>query len=104
MFSSGLTGWKPNPGKLSVADDIMGNWQAFGNPCIGTEEQINTTFWSQSTYVIPVLGKSNAFIFAADRWKPKDHVDGRYIWLPIQFEEGIPFIKWYDEWDLSIFD
>ncbi|MFO7672550.1 MAG: glycoside hydrolase family 43 protein [Lutibacter sp.] len=104
MFSSGLTGWKPNPGKLSVSDSMMGNWVALENPCIGTDEEMNTTFWSQSTYVLPIVGKKDAFIFMADRWLPENHIDGRYIWLPIQFENGIPVLKWVDSWDLSFFD
>lgn len=104
MISSGLTGWKPNPGKLSVSDNMMGNWTALGNPCIGKDEEMNTTFWSQSTYVLPVVGKKDAFIFMADRWRPENHIDGRYIWLPVEFENGIPVLKWVDSWDLSFFD
>ncbi|MFH4969452.1 glycoside hydrolase family 43 protein [Gaetbulibacter sp. M240] len=104
MFSSGLTGWKPNPGKLAVSDDMMGHWTSLGNPCVGTEEEMNTTFWSQSTYVIPVLGKEDAFIFAADRWNPKNHIDGRYVWLPVQFKNDIPYIEWFDSWNLSFFN
>tara|TARA_R110000868_G_scaffold71022_2_gene208390 strand:- start:245 stop:1333 length:1089 start_codon:yes stop_codon:yes gene_type:complete len=104
MFSSGLTGWKPNPGKLAVANSMFGEWTFLGNPSRGTEEEIATTFWSQSTYIIPVIGKKDAFIFAADRWKPDNAIDGRYVWLPIQFENETPFIKWFDSWDLSFFD
>lgn len=104
MFSSGLTGWKPNPGKLAISNSMMGNWKALGNPCKGTEEEKKTTFWSQSTYVIPVQGKNDAFIFAADRWRPENPIDGRYVWLPIQFENNVPFLEWKDSWDLSFFD
>lgn len=103
MFSSGLTGWKPNPGKLSVADYIMGEWTFLGNPCVGTDEEKNTTFWSQSTFVIPVMGKEEAFIFAADRWNPSNHIDGRYVWLPVQFKNNNPYIEWLDFWNLSVF-
>lgn len=104
MFSSGLTGWKPNPGRLAVADSLMGNWAFLGNPCVGSEDEKATTFKSQSTYVIPVLGKKDAFIFAADRWKPKNPINGRYIWLPIQFKKDIPYLAWEKQWDLSIFE
>jgi len=104
MFSSGLTGWKPNPAKLAVSNSMMGNWKALGNPCKGTEEEKKTTFWSQSTYVIPVQGKNDAFIFAADRWQPENPIDGRYVWLPIRFENNVPFLEWKDYWDLSFFD
>jgi licheninase len=36
----------------------------------------------------------------ADRWRPKNPVDARYIWLPIEFEKGTPVLKWKDEWKL----
>lgn len=104
MISSGTTGWDPNPARLSVADHILGPWKELGDPCRGTEAQNKTTFWSQSTYIIPVLGKKNAFIYMGDRWVPKNAIDGRYIWLPIEFEDGKPILKWYEKWDLSIFN
>jgi hypothetical protein len=40
----------------------------------------------------------------ADRWNPRHPADARYIWLPIQFKDGIPFLSWLDKWDLSVFD
>ncbi|GAA4809912.1 glycoside hydrolase family 43 protein [Litoribaculum gwangyangense] len=104
MFSSGLTGWKPNPGKLAVADNIMGNWTFLGNPCRGTQEENETTFWSQSTYIIPVQGKKDAYIFAADRWQPENPIDGRYVWLPVKFENNIPYLEWEKTWDLNFFN
>jgi hypothetical protein len=39
-----------------------------------------------------------------DRWMPQNPIDGRYIWLPIRFENNKPVIRWSDEWDLSVFD
>ncbi|MBK8515725.1 MAG: family 43 glycosylhydrolase [Saprospiraceae bacterium] len=104
MFTSDLTGWKPNAARLAVSDDILGDWKFLGNPCRGSNAENATTFISQSTYVIPVMGKKDAYIFAADRWRPENAIDGRYIWLPIQFENGYPILKWFDAWDLSIFD
>jgi hypothetical protein len=103
MFSSYTTGWAPNPGRLSVSDNMMSGWKALENPCKGTEEENKTTFRSQSTFVIPVQGKKDAFIFAGDRWNPTNLGDSRYIWLPIEFENGIPFLKWYNSWDLNFF-
>lgn len=102
MITSGLTGWDPNPARSFKAEMLMGTWDSLGNPAKGREAEL--TFRSQSTFVLPVQGKENAFIFMGDRWNPKNHIDGRYIWLPIEFEEGKPVIKWHDEWDLSFFD
>ena len=101
MFSSDCTGWAPNAARLSVADAITGPWTELGNPCRGTPEQMANTFESQSTFVLSVVGRPGVFVFMADRWRPSDAIDGRYVWLPIQFDGGIPYIQWRDEWSLS---
>lgn len=103
MFSSGTTGWKPNPARLSVADKITGEWKTTGNPCRGTEEENKVTFNSQSTNVLPLPGKKNAFIYMGDRWNPENLADSRHIWLPVEWEDGMPVIKWYSSWDLKEF-
>jgi hypothetical protein len=104
MITSGTTGWSPNPARSAVADSIFGRWTRLGNPCRGTPEQNRTTFESQSTYVLELPGKPGAFIFMADRWRPQNAIDGRYLWLPIAWESGQPVIVWHDEWKLSDFD
>ena len=101
MFSSGLTGWKPNPGKSASAKKITGEWKDLGNPCRGTEEENNTTFKSQSTFVLTLGGKSKKYLFLADRWKSEDLKDSRYIWLPIAFEAEKPILKWEDKWKIK---
>jgi hypothetical protein len=51
-----------------------------------------------------MLGRADAFIFMADRWNPQNAIDGRYVWLPVEFRHGEPTISWHDEWDLRFFD
>jgi len=51
-----------------------------------------------------VLGKKDCFVFMADRWRPKNPIDGRYVWLPIEFEDGKPVLRSKKEWDLSFFE
>lgn len=103
MITSGCTGWSPNAARLLVANSVMGNWEYLENPCVGSDKEL--TFHSQSTYILPVAGKKDAFVFMADRWTPDNAIDGRYIWLPIQFREnGIPYLEWMDEWSLDFFD
>lgn len=104
MFSSDCTGWTPNPARLSTADSILGPWTELGNPCIGTPEQMATTFESQSTHVLPVAGKPGAFIYMGDRWRPQNAIDGRHVWLPVEWNDGIPQLRWHDEWNLDFFD
>ena len=102
MITSGCTGWSPNPARLLTATDIMGPWTEFQNPCVGNNAE--KTFESQGTYILPVPGKKNAYIFMGDRWKPKAPLTGSYVWLPVQFDNGLPKLEWMDEWDLSYFD
>jgi hypothetical protein len=95
MISSDCTGWAPNPARLSVADRVFGPWTELGNPCRGSDAENATTFESQSTHVIPVPG---GLIYMGDRWRPKNAIDGRYIWLPFSFEAGVPTLRWHDAW------
>ncbi len=84
-LGSHCSGWAPNAAMSAEADSMLGPWHDLGDPSRGTPEQNKTTFESQSTYVLPVAGKPGAFIFMADRWRPDNAIDGRYVWLPIQF-------------------
>lgn len=101
MITSGCTGWAPNEARLFTASSIWGPWIQHPNPCRGEEAEL--TFRSQSTYILPVEGKSDAFIFMADRWNPDKLSDSRYIWLPLQFENGLPVLKWMNSWNLDFF-
>jgi hypothetical protein len=98
MLASACTGWDPNPAHVAVADRIWGPWRELGNPCRGQDAE--TTFHSQSTFVLPVAGKPDAFIFMADRWNKRNLPDSRYVWLPIRFRDNAPEIEWLDRWDL----
>jgi hypothetical protein len=101
-IGSHTTGWAPNPAFAAVADSLTGPWKELGNPCRGPNAEL--TFGAQSTYVLPVVGNPGAFIFIADRWTPKNAIDGRYVWLPINIAEDNFTITWRDAWDLSAFE
>jgi beta-xylosidase len=102
LITSGCTGWAPNAARLFSTDNLWGTWTQHPNPCVG--ENAGLTFRSQSTYILPLQGKKDAFIFMADRWTPRHPIDGRYIWLPVRFENGLPVLKWQDEWSLIVFE
>jgi beta-xylosidase len=102
MITSGCTGWDPNAARSFVAASVMGPWKPLGNPCVG--EGAELTFESQSTFILPVQGKKDAFIFMADRWRPRNPIDGRYVWLPLEFEGEKPVLRWQDQWSLEVFD
>ncbi len=99
MITSGCTGWAPNPARLSKSTSVFGPWEPLPNPCVG--DKVATTFDSQSTHIQPVIGKDGEWIFMADRWRPENPIDARYVWLPIQFKDGVPYLEWQDEWSIS---
>ncbi|WP_299582331.1 glycoside hydrolase family 43 protein [uncultured Sunxiuqinia sp.] len=101
LIASGCTGWAPNAARSFVADSIWGPWKSLGNPCRGTSVQQQTTFDSQSTFIFENPHNSGEFIFMADRWSPENAIDGRYIWLPIMFENDKPVIHWQGKWKLK---
>lgn len=98
MITSGCTGWEPNKARLLTATSIMGEWRQLPNPCIGKDAE--KTFGGQSTYILPLSGQKDQFVFMADMWRPQSLSDSRYIWLPVRFDEkGTPFIEWADRWN-----
>lgn len=101
MITSGCTGWAPNEARMFTASSIWGPWTQHPNPCVGEDAEL--TFHSQSTFILPVAGKKNAFIFMADRWTPEHPSNARYIWLPIEFENNLPVLRWRDQWNLDFF-
>lgn len=102
LITSGCTGWNANAASYAVADTPLGEWQQYDNPCTG--ENSETTFESQSTYIVPVPGKPGAFIFMADRWNKTDLEDSRYVWLPLTMKDGKPEIEWMPKWDMNVFE
>ena len=98
MITSGCTGWKPNKARLFTAKSLFGEWKQLPSPFVG--EDADMTFGGQSTYILPLPGKKDEFIFMADRWRPDCLADSRYLWLPVRFDtKGTPFIEWVDEWN-----
>ncbi len=101
LITSGCTGWDPNEASLHVADNLFGPWRLLGDPMRGAEAK--KTFGGQSTFVLPVRGRTDSFIFMADEWRPKQLQDSRYIWLPISFSGDDVSIEWKNEWGLVDF-
>ena len=101
MITSGCTGWAPNEARMFSAPSIWGPWTQHPNPCRGPKA--DKTFEGQSTFVLEVGGEKQEVrhIFMADIWRPNHPIDARYIWLPIEFEDGKPVVRWRDEWTLE---
>jgi len=99
FIGSGCTAWEPNAARMAVADSIFGPWHELNNPCVG--DNADKTFRSQSTFVLPVQGRDDLFVFLADRWNQWDLPGSRYVWLPLEFApNGSASLHWHDRWQL----
>ena len=109
---SGCTGWDPNAGRLAYTlgifdtwnhrKDVMQNYSYGENFC--TDDDAYYTYHSQSTCVFPVHGKEHCYIYMGDRWNSSKVASSKYVWLPLSVRSGYPRVRYYDSWDLSIFD
>jgi hypothetical protein len=108
LLTSGCTGWAPNAARSAVAPSIWGPWTERGNPCSGVNPLNRLgpekTFGGQSTFILPVAGKRDAFIAMFDIWKPDNAIDGRYVWLPMRFTDQGFTVEWRNTWDLGVFE
>lgn len=118
MITSGCTGWAPNEALAHAAESVLGPWETLGNPCIGANKIFRqTTFFAQSTFVLPIAELPGYYIFMADRWNPADLRDSRYVWLPmsvsgaadepLEYDFGFPLwsrvsIYWRKNWTLPL--
>ncbi len=107
LFGSGSSSWKPNAARALVSDRITGPYTSLENPAEGLNPHTgmgpDKTFGGQISFVLPVEGKSDAFIAMFDVWKPELPIEGLYLWLPIGMRKGQPVIQWRDRWSLSHF-
>ncbi len=97
LITSLCSGWSPNAALYSVADSMTGKWENKGNPCIGPGAE--TTFEAQSSFVLPVNGETDSYIFIADKWNKTNLPDSRYLWLPLHISDNKVEIKnnWHPE-------
>jgi len=99
ILTSGCTGWDPNPASYAVSDSILGTYTVMGNPCRGVDA--DKTYYSQSTFILPVTGRENKYIALFDRWNKTNLPDSRYVWLPMHFTGDSMVVEWKTEWRLD---
>lgn len=68
MFTSGTTGYVPNPSRVCVFDDPHGEYTDLGCPHI--DDKYDDSFASQIASVLKVQGK-DLYVALADRWLPQ---------------------------------
>ena len=92
--------WLEAKAEYAVSDHPLGDYIVMGDPCIDDVEQ--TTFRSQSTYVLPIDEAKGKFIYMGDRWTPDELGQSPHVWLPLTVDqEGNVSIRWVERWSLG---
>ncbi|VBB44756.1 conserved hypothetical protein [uncultured Paludibacter sp.] len=82
MITSGCTGWEPNQAKYAYSKSLLGPWSELIN--IGNE----TTYHSQSTYILPIEKEEGAqYFYVGDRWNGNSYFKSTYVFLPLEFSD-----------------
>lgn len=101
-FSSGLQGWNSTETKYATAKSLEGPWSDL--KVLLTDPNSRDSFNTQHDFVIPVAGsETTTYVYVGDRysqWTRKG--TGRNIFLPLIWKEGIPTLKWYDNWQIDV--
>ena len=69
LFTSGTTGYTPNPSRVCVFTDPHGEYTDLGDPHVN--DTTASSFCSQITSVIRIPGKKDLYVSLADRWLPQ---------------------------------
>ncbi|HEY6914409.1 MAG TPA: family 43 glycosylhydrolase [Paludibacter sp.] len=90
LITSGCTGWDPNQAKYAYSKSITGPWSELID--LGNQ----TTFNSQSTFILPIEGKkTTSYLYVGDRWDGKQYFNSSYIFLPLSFKNETSLeLKW----------
>jgi hypothetical protein len=96
-ITSGSTGWGPNQATYSTATSITGPWSMQKN--IGD----NTTYHSQSTFIITVASsKTTTYIYAGDKWNSSNLSQSQYLWLPLTANGTTLSMDYLAQWSLDV--
>jgi len=98
--SSGQTGWAPNQAAyLTSTGTIDGPWN---NSFVGLGTN-GSTWSSQPTYVIPIVGsQTTTYIYAGDIWNPNNLSLSTYLWLPLTFDGTTWHLTYAAQWSINL--
>lgn len=97
MITSHATGWDPNQAGYASAPAIDGPWTDI------TDMADSTTYDTQSTYVLPIMGsEKTTYMYLGDRWQDPDLVSSKYIWLPLKVNGQKLALDYYDTWRINV--
>ncbi len=99
IIGSWMSGWDPNPNQYATATSLAGPWSEFKD----VAPPATKTYGSQSTLMLKVVGtRRTTVIFMGDMWRPNEHRDGRYLWMPLEIGHGKLSLPKPRPWSLNL--
>ena len=94
-FSSHTTSWERNDNMYVSSESLSGPWERHET----FAPEGSKTWNSQTSFILPVVnGNDTTFVYMGDRWSfPKQRSAATYVWQPIGWVDGEPFIPLYAE-------
>jgi len=99
-ISSGQTGWAPNQAAYYTSTgSIVGPW----NNSLTAVGANGSTWNSQPTYVIPIVGsQTTTYIYASDIWNSSNLSLSTYLWLPFTFDGTKWNLTYSAQWSINL--
>jgi F5/8 type C domain/Glycosyl hydrolases family 43 len=98
--TSETNGVKPSPTRYYTSANLAGPWSA---ATMLSTPGSSTTYETQCDFVFPFTGtQGTCYMFDADRWLPTGPKQGGYLWLPLEFNNTVPTLNYYQDWDLNV--
>lgn len=99
FVGSHLSGWTANPNVYATSRSLAGPWSEFRD--IAPPEK--NTYGSQSTMLLKIVGsKTNAVIFMGDIWRHPKLANSRYLWMPLEIDDGKMWLPGPKPWQLDV--
>ncbi|MCR4562051.1 MAG: family 43 glycosylhydrolase [Bacilli bacterium] len=91
IFTSGMSGYIPNPSEVAVSDDYLGDYEVLGDPNVN--DLTKSSFMSQFSCIFKVIGE-NRYIAMSDRWVPElemsaEKYEAMYRVIRSRYDESI---------------
>lgn len=97
LFSSGKSGWDPNPLKYSTSKSLTQGWSAW------TTIADRMSYDSQPTCYLQITGtEGTSYFYVGDRWKDPGLPESKTVIFPLDLNNGIVDIHYVYEFKIDL--
>jgi len=102
VSGQGAGAWGGSPTYYATAANLAGPWSSFKAVTLSPASKKH--FDCQNDFLFEVKGSAGSFVlWGADRWSQRTKIGvGKNVWLPLQWNNDEPLLKWYPTWNLDV--